>query len=93
MSLGASVSQGDLIGFVGNTGDVTGTHLHYEILRNGRHVNPLTLPLPTGRNLARSPAELARFKARMREIDAIRGEATPGTRIAIATSASALHPN
>ncbi len=93
MSLGASVSQGDLIGFVGNTGDVTGTHLHYEIIRNGRHVNPLTLPLPTGRNLANSPAELARFKARMREIDTIRGKDAPRPRIAIATSASALHAN
>lgn len=93
MSLGASVSQGDLIGFVGDTGDATGAHLHYEILRDGRAVNPLTLPLPTGRNLVNSPAELARFKARMREIDAIRGNDKPRTRIAIAASDSALHPN
>lgn len=42
LRVGDKVAQGDTIGFVGNTGTVTGTHLHYELKKNGRHVNPVT---------------------------------------------------
>jgi murein DD-endopeptidase MepM/ murein hydrolase activator NlpD len=38
---GARVSQGQVIGRVGATGLVTGAHLHYELLKNGTHVNPV----------------------------------------------------
>jgi len=38
---GTYVSQGQTIGCVGATGDVTGPHLHFEILKNGRPVDPL----------------------------------------------------
>lgn len=38
---GRRVSRGDLIGYTGNTGVVEGPHLHYEIYKDGRAVNPL----------------------------------------------------
>ena len=41
VSVGARVSQGDVIGYVGNTGYSTGSHLHFEINKNGSSYNPL----------------------------------------------------
>lgn len=48
---GARVQQGDIIGYVGSTGRSTGPHLHYEVLRGGEHLNPMTLDVATGRKL------------------------------------------
>ncbi len=43
MKAGQTVKRGDVIGLVGATGRATGTHVHYEILANGRLINPLQL--------------------------------------------------
>src|SRR6266516_2234971 len=48
---GKRVRQGQLIGFVGSTGMSTGAHVHYEILVNGRFVDPMRIKLPRGRSL------------------------------------------
>jgi murein DD-endopeptidase MepM/ murein hydrolase activator NlpD len=38
---GQSIKRGDLIGYVGNTGMSTAPHLHYEVLINDEHVDPV----------------------------------------------------
>ena len=48
---GKRVRQGQVIGYVGSTGRSTGPHLHYEIHREGRKINPLGLKLPSGEKL------------------------------------------
>ena len=67
MGKGKRVSQGQVIGYVGTTGRSTGPHLHYEILQNGRQVNPLKVKMPSGKKL--KGGELARFKTALADIN------------------------
>lgn len=41
VKIGQTVKRGDIIGYVGNSGKSTGPHCHYEVIRNGRKINPI----------------------------------------------------
>lgn len=58
---GSRISQGDTIGYVGQTGWATGPHLHYEFRINNQQVNPLATNLPI--SLSLDAIQLSRFKA------------------------------
>ncbi len=57
VNVGTTVRQGQIIGYAGSTGYSTGPHLHYEIIKDGKHVNPLTVKLPAINNLTKSDKE------------------------------------
>ena len=43
VTAGEAVTAGQVIGYVGNTGDSTGNHLHFEVMQNGVRVNPMDM--------------------------------------------------
>jgi murein DD-endopeptidase MepM/ murein hydrolase activator NlpD len=71
---GERVNQGEIIGYVGTTGQSTGPHLHYEVLVNNRAVNPMNVRLPSGRKLG--GVELVDFRHAVEKIQAA-FDATP----------------
>jgi murein DD-endopeptidase MepM/ murein hydrolase activator NlpD len=64
---GVKVRQGQVIGYLGQTGLATGPHLHYELIVNGTKVDPMRVRLPQGRTLKGD--DLVAFKRERERID------------------------
>jgi murein DD-endopeptidase MepM/ murein hydrolase activator NlpD len=66
IKVGVRIKQGQIIGYVGSTGNSTGPHLHYEVIENGKKINSQKLRLPSGKLLSgkeRQLFEINRIKA------------------------------
>jgi murein DD-endopeptidase MepM/ murein hydrolase activator NlpD len=64
---GKRIQQGQVIGYVGNSGLSTGPHLHYEVIINGSFVDPLKIRLPRGKEL--EGRGLVDFKRQREQVD------------------------
>jgi murein DD-endopeptidase MepM/ murein hydrolase activator NlpD len=67
IQVGVRVRQGQVIGYLGQTGLATGPHLHYELIVNGTKVDPMRVRLPVGKVLKGD--DLVAFKRERERID------------------------
>jgi murein DD-endopeptidase MepM/ murein hydrolase activator NlpD len=77
---GVKVTQGQVIGYVGSTGQSTGAHLHYELIVNGTKVDAMKIRLPGGSSL--KGGQLARFEEERKRIDALLGTGSEADEVA-----------
>jgi murein DD-endopeptidase MepM/ murein hydrolase activator NlpD len=82
LSVGSHVRQGQIIGYVGSTGQSTGPHLHFEIKINGNLVDPLSVKLPKDNVLPQQYA--ARFAETRAQIDDLMARPAAATPVDIA---------
>jgi murein DD-endopeptidase MepM/ murein hydrolase activator NlpD len=83
IQVGKRVRQNQVIGYVGSTGRSTGPHLHYEVLREARQVNPMAVKFPSSQKL--EGATLARFKETRERTDRQYAELATASRVAMLT--------
>ena len=88
MEPGKRVRQGQVIGFVGSTGMSTGAHVHYEILVNGRFVDPMRIKLPRGRSL--DGPLMASFEKERDRLDAMMNNRGGAARVSDATGTAGV---
>ena len=69
---GLRIKQGQIIGYVGSTGNSTGPHLHYEVIENGKKINSQTLKLPSGKTLKAKERKI--FEVTKIKIDVLKSE-------------------
>ena len=65
---GSKVTQGQVIAYVGRTGVTSGPHLHYEVLKNGKQINPLKFKSSSSNEKLKGKA-LEAFKQNKKKID------------------------
>jgi len=87
---GKRVRQGQVIGFVGSTGQSTGAHVHYEILVNGRFVDPMRIKLPRGRSL--DGPIIANFEKERDRLDAMMSSRGGTARVSDAVGTTGTPP-
>ncbi|MCX8072258.1 MAG: peptidoglycan DD-metalloendopeptidase family protein [Candidatus Binatia bacterium] len=89
---GRAVRQGEVIGWVGQTGLSTGPHLHFALFRNGQYQNPLTAKV----ELRREVKDRARFaeakRTLLRQISALVRPAPPVASTMVAALPTSLRP-
>ncbi len=83
VSSGRRVRRGQIIGYIGSTGLSTGPHLHYELYRGGRTINPRSVKFVERAQLA--GRELRRFKGELQKLQLV----APGAALRPLKSASA----
>ncbi len=88
LEVGKRVRQGQVIGFVGSTGQSTGAHVHYEILVNGRFVDPMRIKLPRGRSL--DGPVMAGFEKERDRLDTMMSNRGGAARISDATGTASV---
>jgi murein DD-endopeptidase MepM/ murein hydrolase activator NlpD len=87
VSNGRTVRKGQIIGYIGSTGLSTGPHLHYELYRRGRAINPRSVKFVERAQLG--GRELRRFKSELQRLKQVK----PGAALGALKSASSANPD
>ena len=87
---GMRVRQGQIVGYLGMTGLATGPHLHYEVIINGRFVDPMQVKLARTREL--DGRLMAAFKRERERVDGLIAKAPGATQIAATQQQPLIQP-